>query len=69
MTHTYDYSVSPERAAGCARRPRLPRRTQRALRRASAHPTTEHADDDIVITAVRQLPMDKIPARHQGLGR
>ena len=66
MTHTYDYSVSPGALLdGLADLDYLAARSERFG--GVGAPTTEHSDEYIVITAVRQLPMDKIPAAIKGL--
>ncbi len=66
MTHTYVYSVSPSALLDAlANLDYLAARSERFG--GVGAPTTEHADDSVVITAVRQLPMDKIPAAIKGL--
>ncbi|MCZ3389796.1 MAG: DUF2505 domain-containing protein [Actinomycetia bacterium] len=66
MTHTYDYSVSPSALLDAlANLDYLAARSKRFG--GVGAPTTEHADDSVAITAVRQLPMDKIPVAIKGL--
>jgi hypothetical protein len=66
MTHTYVYSVAPTVLLDAlADLDYLAARSERFG--GVGAPTTERTDEDVVITAVRQLPMDKIPAPIKGL--
>jgi hypothetical protein len=66
MTHTYDYSVSPSALLDAlANLDYLAARSERFG--GVGAPTTERSEDSVVITAVRQLPMDKIPSAIKGL--
>lgn len=66
MTHTYTYSVPPtELLDALADLDYLAARSERFG--GVGAPTTELANDSVVITAVRQLPMDKIPGPIKGL--
>ena len=66
MNHTYVYSVSPGALLDAlADLDYLAARSERFG--GVGAPTTERADGSVVITAVRQLPMDKIPSAIKGL--
>jgi len=66
MTHTYDYSISPSALLDAlANLDYLAARSERFG--GVGAPTTELSDGSVVITAVRQLPMDKIPGPIKGL--
>jgi hypothetical protein len=66
MTHTLTYSVSPTTLLDA-----LANHDYLAARSARfggvGTPTTEITDDEVAITSVRQLPMDKIPSAIKGL--
>jgi hypothetical protein len=66
MTHTYTYAVSPSTLLDALAN--LDYLAARSARFGGVGaPTTERAEESVVITAVRQLPMDKIPAAIKGL--
>lgn len=66
MTHTYAYSVSPSALLDAlVNLDYLAARSERFG--GVGAPTTERADETVVIIAVRQLPMDKIPGAIKGL--
>jgi hypothetical protein len=65
-THTHDYSVPPgELLDALSDLSYLQARHARFA--GVGEPTVEHVDDSVVVTAVRQLPMDKIPGAVKGL--
>lgn len=66
MTHTHAYSVSPPALlAALTDSGYLAARSERFG--GVGTPTCQRADDQVVITSVRQLPMDKIPGAIKGL--
>lgn len=66
MTHTYAYSVAPEALLDAlADSGYLAARSERFG--GVGTPTSERTDDEVMISSVRQLPMDKIPAAIKGL--
>ncbi len=65
-THTHDYSVSPtDLLDALSDKSYLLARHERFA--GVGEPTVERDGDSVVITAVRQLPMDKIPGAVKGL--
>ena len=65
MTHTHTYPVPPERLLAVLTDPDY--LTARQERFAGVgDPTVESTGDDIAVTLVRQLPMDKIPGAIKG---
>lgn len=66
MTHTYNYTVSPSALLeSLVDLDYLAARSERFG--GVGAPTTEETGDNVVITAVRQLPMEKIPTAIKGL--
>ena len=66
MTHTLDYPVAPSALLVALSNPDyLAARSERFG--GVGAPTAETSDDEVVITSVRQLPMDKIPSAIKGL--
>jgi hypothetical protein len=65
-THTHDYSVSPSDLLDA-----LTDKSYLAARHERfggvGEPTVEHDGDSVIVTAARQLPMDKIPGAVKGL--
>jgi hypothetical protein len=65
-THTHDYSVSPgDLLDALSDKSYLLARHERFA--GVGEPTVEQDGDSVVVTAVRQLPMDKIPGPVKGL--
>ena len=65
-THTHDYSVSPsDLLKALSDQSYLQARAERFA--GVGEPTVEQDADSVVVTAVRQLPMDKIPGAVKGL--
>jgi len=66
MTHSHDYSVPPTELLNALADPDyLAARHERFG--GVGVPSSERSDTDVVITTVRQLPMDKIPSAVKGL--
>lgn len=66
MTHTHDYAVSPTDLLDALADPDYLAARHERFGGVGA-PTAERIDDQVVITTVRQLPMDKIPSAVKGL--
>ena len=66
MTHTHDYPVTPTELLDALADPDYLAARHERFGGVGA-PTAELSNPDIVITTVRQLPMDKIPSAIKGL--
>ena len=66
MTHTHDYPVPPTELLDALADPDYLAARHERFGGVGA-PTAELSNPDIVITTVRQLPMDKIPSAIKGL--